>query len=85
MSVTENGNDWVSNSLDVLVFMLTFYTVTKTTCKVHTTSPQGASHIKFELSCGLDIQAAKAVRVTFADDGQEPFNVCGLALDQFVV
>ncbi|ORY96192.1 hypothetical protein BCR43DRAFT_440063 [Syncephalastrum racemosum] len=56
-----------------------------TTCKTHATSAQGASHVKLELTCGGEVNNAKAVRVTFAEDRQEPFSLCSLALNELTV
>ncbi|KAI7860326.1 hypothetical protein BDC45DRAFT_430890 [Circinella umbellata] len=41
--------------------------------------------VYIKLDCGDTINELRAIRVTFLENGPEPFNVCGLALDTVVV
>ncbi|KAI7873815.1 hypothetical protein K492DRAFT_138588 [Lichtheimia hyalospora FSU 10163] len=57
------------------------------TCKTKSTA--GWHHVpprlRIGLECGQGVDSIRAIRISFRQDGPEPFNVCGLGLDSFVV
>ncbi|KAI8143509.1 hypothetical protein BJV82DRAFT_514706 [Fennellomyces sp. T-0311] len=56
-------------------------------CKTRAMTPwqQVPPRISIRLDCGETIEYIRAIRMTFLEDGPEPFNVCGFALDTVVV
>lgn len=54
---------------------------TKSTAGWHHVPPR----LRIGLDCGQDVESIRAIRISFLQDGPEPFNVCGLGLDSFVV
>ncbi|KAI9269108.1 hypothetical protein BDA99DRAFT_546264 [Phascolomyces articulosus] len=58
-----------------------------TTC--HTSATAAWQHVPprvyIKLDCGNSIEQLRAIRISFLENGPEPFNVCGIALDTVVV